>query len=249
MEAGEHRVSRSRKRYTSRENTPSSGASCLPPLIKAAIYRYDAVLIGMVAAGLGLEAICLLSWSFRRRASTITWSALGLKEPHSRPVRKGGRKAWSTLDVMRLIAYRVACVHPATIAAKLDRSVSGVYAKLRRLGVPAPPRATLRRFDIDSMAEPELDFGFPDQSAEARQPPLLRRPSAPATSNYAEFRTSPAFYREKAARRATGRFAQWHVTTPQAKGSARVAAAAQPANNSNSAVHAGQHAPADRAAD
>ena len=164
-----------------RENTPSSGASCLPPLIKAAICRYDAVLIGMVAAGLGLAAISSFL-GLSGAALHYNLVRLGLKEPHSRPVRKGGRKAWSTLDVMRLIAYRVACVHPATIAAKLDRSVSGVYAKLRRLGVPAPPRATLRRFNIDSMAEPELDFGFPDQSADATAP-TSASPSAPATSN------------------------------------------------------------------
>ena len=149
------------------EDTPRSGPSCLAPLIKAAVCRYDAVLIGMVAAGLGLEAICsFLGLSGVTLQHNLV--RLGLKRPRSRPVRKGGRKAWSTLDITRLIAYRVACVHPATIAGKLDRSVSGVYAKLRRLGVPAPPRAMLRRYDTDLLAEPELNFGFPDHSGGAQ---------------------------------------------------------------------------------
>ena len=168
------------------EDTPRSGPSCLAPLIKAAVCRYDAVLIGMVAAGLGLEAICLfLGLSGATLQPNLV--RLGLEEPHTRPVRQGGRKAWSTLDVMRLIAYRVGCVHPATIAAKLDRSVSGVYAKLRRLGVPAPPRAMLRRYNTDLLAEPELDFGFPGQSNEADgcNPALHNAPSPTASTSSA----------------------------------------------------------------
>jgi hypothetical protein len=179
-------VSGSLARDVHREDTPKSGPSCLEPLIKAAVCRYDAVLIGMVAAGLGLEAICsFLGLS----GATLQYNLfrLGLKEPHSRPVRKGGRKAWSTLDVMRLIAYRVACVHPATIAAKLDRSVSGVYAKLRRLGVPAPPRVMLRRCTADALAQPELDFGFPGESHEADDcnPEPYNAPSPSASTSSA----------------------------------------------------------------
>ena len=195
-----------------REEALNSGRSRLGPLIKAAVGGYDSVLVGMVAAGLGLEAICLFL-GLSGAALQHNLVRLGLEQPHGRPLRKGGRKAWSTLDVMRLIAYRVACVHPATIALKLDRSVSGVYAKLRRLGVPAPARSSLRRCNVASLPEPQLDFGFPAQETElggSRLPPTtsnlaipVERKPSPSPSSIERSTVSLPSSTRKAARGAT----------------------------------------------
>jgi len=129
-------------------------------LIASVICQYDSVLRGMVGAGLGIQAICeYLGLACETLDHNLV--RLGLKRPHDRPLRRAGRKAWTAPDVMRLILYRMAGIHPAYIAAKLDRSVSGVYAKLRRLGIPAPPRSALRRVEPPTLRESDLSFGFP----------------------------------------------------------------------------------------
>jgi hypothetical protein len=81
---------------------------------------------------------------------------LGLPAPHARPWRNT-RRSWSVPDVVRLIIWRIAGVHPEVIGARLDtpRSANAVRAKARRLGIPPPPRKMLHR--PESLADPGAD--------------------------------------------------------------------------------------------
>jgi hypothetical protein len=117
----------------------------------------------MVAVGLGMEAICLYL-GLSQGALHNSVIRLGLTTPPDRPLRKPGARGWSVLDIMRLIAWRVAGIHPETIAArlstpKLPRSANAVRAKARRLGLK-PPARTNRRLRIPLTAhfgtEPSL---------------------------------------------------------------------------------------------
>jgi len=111
------------------------------------------LLRGMVSAGLSLEAICLYL-GLTRTALDHALVHLELPTPHDRPLRAPGTRGWSALDTMRLIAWRMDAVHPADIGARLGRSVGGVRARCRRIGVPTPARAALRRHEPSSLAEP-----------------------------------------------------------------------------------------------
>src|SRR5208337_1216427 len=108
----------------------------------------------MVAAGQGLEAICLYL-GLTQAAVFANVVRLGLKSPSDRPYRRPGPRGWSVLDTTRLIVWRLAGVHPETIGLRLGRSANAVRAKARRLGIPAPPRSSLRRLDPQSLADPE----------------------------------------------------------------------------------------------
>ena len=158
MSGGLARVERARE-------APGPGPSLLLSIGAVIAYPFDRVLVGMVGAGLGIEALCEYL-GLSRTALDYNLVRLGLRTPHDRPLRKGGSKRWSILDVMRLIAWRAAGIHPATIARRLDRSVGGVYAKSRRLGIPRPDRNSLRRVDPQSLSEPLPGFGFPNPLAE-----------------------------------------------------------------------------------
>jgi len=115
---------------------------------------FDRLLAGMVAAGQGLEAICLYL-GLTQAAVFANVVRLGLPSPSDRPYRRPGPRGWSVLDTTRLIVWRLAGVHPETIGLRLGRSASAVRAKARRLGIPAPPRSSLRRLDPQSLADPE----------------------------------------------------------------------------------------------
>ena len=76
--------------------------------VAAAVAPVDYVLAGMVAAGLGAEAISLYL-GLARTALFERLVELGLPAPHDRPLRRaGGRNPWSTEDVQQLIAWWVA---------------------------------------------------------------------------------------------------------------------------------------------
>lgn len=125
----------------------------------------------MVAAGQGLEALCLLlnlpcSLLFEHLRR------LRLPVPHNRPMRKPGAHGWSIPDTIRLIAWRIAGVHPEIIGVRLHRSASAVRAKSRRLGLHAPPRRMLHKPDPQSLLDPEPGFGW-------RTTPLVDQPATP----------------------------------------------------------------------
>jgi hypothetical protein len=137
----------------------------------AARFPFDAVLAGMVAAGQGILAICIyLGLSHKALDDHIV--RLGLRTPPDRPLRNPGPKGWSTLQTIYLIVWRVAGIHPETIAQRLSqlgppRSANGVRAKARRLGIPRPDRKSLRKVDPATLPCPVAglgaiaDTGFP----------------------------------------------------------------------------------------
>lgn len=109
-------------------------------------FPLDAVLRGMIDAGLPLEALC--AYLALTRAVVLNHVVrLGLATPPDRPLRKATSKGWTANDIHRLVAWRVAGVHPETISKHLDRtrSANAVRAKARRLGLPVPPRNSLFR--------------------------------------------------------------------------------------------------------
>jgi hypothetical protein len=80
------------------------------------------------------------------------------------------------LDTIRLIAWRVAGIHPETIAQRLGRSANAVRAKGRRLGLPRPDRKALRRVDPAKLEDPVPGFGIGGQAAACEPMP---RPMSP----------------------------------------------------------------------
>jgi hypothetical protein len=159
-------------------NAPISGSGRLPAWAAATAavgFPFDVVLAGMVAAGQGMHAICLYL-GLTRPALDKHLVRLGLRTPHERPLRKPGPRGWSVLDTIRLIAWRVAGIHPEAIAQRLGRSANAVRAKARRLGVPRPDRKALRRVDPARLEDPVPGFGIGGQAA-ACEP--LPRPMSP----------------------------------------------------------------------
>jgi hypothetical protein len=116
-------------------------------------FPFDPVLAGMVAAGQGVQAICLYL-GLTRAALDDHLVRLRLRPPHDRPLRNPGPRGWSDLDTQRLIAWRVRGIHPETIGQRLCRSANAVRAKARRLGIPRPDRKSLQRVDPASLEDP-----------------------------------------------------------------------------------------------
>ena len=137
------------------EISPIVGAGWLLSFAAAAVsLPIDALLRGMVAAGQGFHAI-LDYLGLSRMALEAHIVRLGLPMPHERLRRRaGGRNPWADDDVRRLIAWRLAGVHPETIGVRLGRSVGAIRSKARRLGVPRLDRRALRKFDPTTLTDP-----------------------------------------------------------------------------------------------
>jgi len=135
------------------EEAPVPGANLLLVVAAAAVLPFDRVLAGMVAAGQGIDALCLFL-SLSREALDDTLVRLGLRTPHDRPLRKPGPRGWPVTDVIRLIYWRATGVHPEDIGRCLSRSANAVRSKCRRLGIPTPDRKALRRVDPASLRDP-----------------------------------------------------------------------------------------------
>lgn len=102
----------------------------------AAFAPLDHVLAGMLAAGLGVEALCVYL-DLARQALFERILALGLALPHDRPLRRrGGKWGWTDDDVRLLIELWVDGLHARSIAQRLGRSPGGIWSKARRLGLP-----------------------------------------------------------------------------------------------------------------
>lgn len=150
------------------DRAPIATPGPLLSLIAAVVSSFDCVLVGMVAAGLGIEAICdylgltrgLLDHSLVR---------LNLPTPHDRPRRKAGSRkgAWTVEQVRAAIQWRLQGVHPDNIGQRVGRrSGNAVRAKLRRLGVPNPPRDKVRRCDPSQMPA-VTEFWFPSPAGDS----------------------------------------------------------------------------------
>jgi len=154
---------------------PISGSGLLLTWAAAATaavgFPFDPVLAGMIAAGQGIHAICLYL-GLTRPALDEHLVRLGLRTPHERPLRKPGPRGWSVLDTIRLIAWRVAGIHPETIAQRLGRSANAVRAKARRLGLPRPDRRALRRVDPARLKDPVPGFSIQAAACEPLPRPM-----------------------------------------------------------------------------
>ena len=137
----------------------------LEPVVAAIASSFDCVLKGMVAAGLGIEALCFYL-GLTRAALEYNVVRLGLPTPHDRSMRKarafGRWKPWEIDDLRCAIHWRRQGIHVDCIAERLGRTPGAVRSKLRRLGVPAPPRRELRRVDPRQLpAQASFDFPLP----------------------------------------------------------------------------------------
>ena len=157
----------------------------------AVIFPLDRLISGMVAAGQGVDAICVLL-GLSRDTLVDCIVRLGLRNPHDHPMRKPGARGWSVLDTMRLIAWRMAGVHPDIIGLRLGRSANGVRAKARRLGLPVPNRKLLQRPDPATLADPETCARVAPSTV-AADPPGMGCPISASTFDLTSVaRTNPA---------------------------------------------------------
>jgi len=142
----------------------------------ATAFPFDPVLAGMVAAGQGIQAICLYL-GLTRGALDDHLARLALRLPHDRALRNPGPRGWSNLDTQRLIVWRVGSIHPETIGRRVCRSANAVRAKARRLGIPRPDRKSLQRVDPANLEDPAPLFAGSRQTRSPDSP--LNSPCAP----------------------------------------------------------------------
>lgn len=143
------------------DEVPKRGAGLLLAVAAAFVSPFDCVLVGMIRAGIGIEAICALL-GLTREILDYNVVRLDLPIPHDRPRRKrGGRYAWSDEEVRCAIVWRCAGIHPYSIGRAFGRSAGAVRSKLRGLGVPTPSRKILHKVDPANLSRVPPDLGFP----------------------------------------------------------------------------------------
>ncbi len=104
----------------------------------------DDTLIGMVAKGHGIEALCLfldvLQVDLLARVV-----ALDLYTPHNGAVRRTNRirNAWQIGEIRQLISLWQLSLSSQYISLKLGRSQGSIRAKTRWLGLPRRPRGSI----------------------------------------------------------------------------------------------------------
>lgn len=123
------------------------------------VFPLDAILTGMVAAGICLDGLCAFL-GLTRDGLFAHIVRLGLPTPSDKPMRRPSARSWSVEDTQKLIALRASGVHPDVIADALSRkpSANAVRSKCRRLGVATPPRKQLFRPSMEQLA---LSFPTP----------------------------------------------------------------------------------------
>ena len=115
--------------------------------LAVALSPIDHVLAGMVAAGQGIEAICLYL-GLAREALFERIVALGLATPHDRAMRRpGGKRPWQASEVHELIRLWLQGIRVVCIAEQIGRTPGAVSSKARRLGLPKRDRKLLVRLD------------------------------------------------------------------------------------------------------
>jgi hypothetical protein len=160
----------------------------------------DCLLAGMVAAGLGIEALCL----YLDVARTVLFDrlvALGLPMPHDRPLRRaGGRSPWTVADVQQMIGWWTDGVHVRSMSDANRRSRGSIYAKLRRLGLCGRDRKSLIYRTVSELLADgrDDDVGAQDHGTGAsaaaassfkapRSPTAARQPSEGAPDDASAF--------------------------------------------------------------
>ena len=151
---------------------------------------FDALLQGMVGAGLFLEALC----AYLNLARELLFThiiRLGLPTPPDTPLRKPSTRGWTIQEIQWLIAWRSSGVHPEIIGQQLSRprSANAVRAKARRLGLPVPPRKSLFRPTREQLLLP-LSLAEP-APAPTRQSPEKRAEPTPVIGRQGVLRLTP----------------------------------------------------------
>ena len=141
------------------QEVPKLGTSLLLA-VAAIVCPFDCVLLGMIRAGLGVEAICAYL-GLSRAILDFNLVRLDLPTPHDRPRRKARRLAWTDEDLRCAIYWRLIGVHPESIGLVVGRSANAVRSKMRRIGVPPPDRRKLHKVDAATLGRTPPDFGFP----------------------------------------------------------------------------------------
>jgi len=120
----------------------------LASLGRAIRFPLDAILSGLVNAGLCAATICEIL-DVTRACLDDHIVRLCLRAPSERPARRRSARGWSGEDERNALLWRAAAVHPEAIGAHLSRprSPNAVRAKLRRMGQASPPRKELFRPD------------------------------------------------------------------------------------------------------
>ncbi len=149
--------------FLSRDDVPEQNASPSWPevvlaTVATALTSFDAILCGMVAAGLGIEGLSLYL-GLTRTGLLDRLAFLGLPTPHDRPMRRaGGKNPWSAEDVRLLIALWTDGAHVLSIAETLGRTRGAIYSKRRRLGLPSRDRKPRPRLSIEESRSAALNW-------------------------------------------------------------------------------------------
>jgi hypothetical protein len=173
-----------RNDVTASDSHPQTIAGVVLATVVAVVTAGDSVLAGMIAAGLSGDAIGLYL-DISPAALFDRAESLGLTRPHDRPMRRaGGKNSWTPEDSRQLIALWMAGVRVRSVAAALGRSMSAIYGRRRRLGLPPRDRRALHDRSIDEcLATPRLRarpaVGEADHWPDVRPAPPNSAQSAP----------------------------------------------------------------------
>jgi hypothetical protein len=142
----------------SAEALESAAAEFIPhQKISQALSVFEVVITGMLAVGLGIDAVSLYLGIAQAEILDHV-GRLGLSIPPPKALRKAGKNAWTTKDIQQLIGLWLAGVDVASIAASVGRKRGSIYYKKRRLGLPARDRRRLHSLPIEDCRKADLPW-------------------------------------------------------------------------------------------
>lgn len=108
-------------------------------------WKLDPVLAAMIAKGHGLEALqCFLGVTIAFILERVV--ACGMATPHDHPLRRNTHpRAWPSSDLPPFIECWIANWDVGSMSDTFGRSRGGIYALIRRLGLPGRRRGDIRR--------------------------------------------------------------------------------------------------------
>ncbi|ACB97390.1 hypothetical protein [Beijerinckia indica] len=155
--------------YLEQDETHASVLSFTAPPRASVLQSLDLILMGMVGAGLGIEALCLY-FDLTRIQLCERLLALDLEMPADKPIRRfAGKNPWSVEDIRHLIRWWSDGIHVKSIAPSLARSENAIRAKARRIGLPRRDRRLLSYQDLPPLKPLPLD----EPSSESLQSDIL----------------------------------------------------------------------------
>ncbi|WP_034999372.1 hypothetical protein [Beijerinckia mobilis] len=143
--------------YLEQDETHASLLSFTAPPRASVLQSLDLILMGMVGAGLGIEALCFY-FDLTRIQLCERLLALDLEMPADKPIRRfAGKNPWSVEDIRHLIQWWSDGIHVKSIAPSLARSENAIRAKARRLGLPRRDRRLLSYQELPPLKPLSLD--------------------------------------------------------------------------------------------